>query len=174
MEINIYSLISAVFCVIVGFMSLSRARTGSGGLFYFWALALWMMAAGVLLRMWLIQGAAAVLMVASVIIDERLAARHYATHRMNLKDDAAKEIREIPLPEDEAPVSYEIRLKETGDRKADVAEALRSIYVLDAKDAEKLATPGVRPIKQFMSKQEAQYVQAKLESAGAQVEVKPM
>jgi ribosomal protein L7/L12 len=171
---NIYNLISGVFCAFVGVLALTRAMRGSGALFYFWAVALWMMAAGVMARMWQLQAAAGAIMVLSVVIDERLAARHYATHRMNLQDDAAKEIRAMPVEDAEATISYEVLMKSTGDRRNDVVTALRSIYVLDAKDAEKLATPGVRPIKQFMSRQEAQYVREKLESAGAQVEVRPM
>jgi large subunit ribosomal protein L7/L12 len=174
MQINIYNLISAVFCGLVGIMALSRGLRGNGWLFYCWAVGLWMMAAGVLVRIWQLQAAAGFVMVASVVVDERIAARHYATHRMNLQDEPAKAVRAVPAGPEDEPVSFEIILKSAGDRREDVIAALRDIYVLDSKDADKLTKGVNRPIKQFMSKQEAEYVNGKLEACGAKVEVRPM
>jgi len=174
MHINIYNLISAVFCVLVGVLVLSRGIRGNGGLYYCGGVGLGMMAGGVLIRMWELQAAAGFVMVASVVVDERIAARHYATHRLDLQDEAAKEIREMPVSPEEAPVSYEIVLKPTGEKRDSVIDVLRDIYVLAPKDAQDLAKGGVRPIKQFITRQEAEYAKAKLEGCGVEVEVRKM
>lgn len=174
MPINVYNLISAAFCVFVGFLCLSRGIRGNGALYYWWTAALWMMAAGVMVKMWEIQAAAGALMLISVVVDERLAARHYATHRLDLQDNAASEIRAIPIAPEDEPVSFEVIVRSPGERHDAVIDALREIYVLAPKDAHDLTKGGVRPIKQFITRAEADYVKAKLEAQGAQVEVRKM
>lgn len=174
MKINIYTLISAAFCVFVGFLSLSRAIRGSGWLLYCWAVGLWLMAAGVLVKMWELQAAAGFVMVASVVVDERVAARHYATHRLDLQEEAAREIRAMPISPEDEPLSFEVIVRSPGDRHDAVVDTLRSLYVLAPKDARDLTKGGVRPIKQFITRSEADYVKARLEEQGAKVEVRQM
>ncbi len=66
---------------------------------------------------------------------------------------------------------YDVVLKDVGPKKIDVIKAIRQITNLGLKDAKDLAeTPGAKVLEQ-VSKEAAQDAKAKLEAAGATVEL---
>ena len=73
--------------------------------------------------------------------------------------------------EDEAATG-DLHLAEVGDKKVDVIKAVRSITGLGLKDAKALVDGAPSPIKEGISKAEADEFTKQLEEAGAKAEFK--
>tara|TARA_B110000503_G_scaffold96090_1_gene144557 strand:- start:2696 stop:3067 length:372 start_codon:yes stop_codon:yes gene_type:complete len=67
---------------------------------------------------------------------------------------------------------FDVTLKSTGDKKIEVIKTVRAITGLGLKEAKEVVDSAPSPVKQGVSKTEADDIKAKLEAAGATVEVK--
>lgn len=72
----------------------------------------------------------------------------------------------------EEQTEFDVVLTSAGDSKIKVVKAVREITGLGLKDAKGLVDEAPKPIKEGVAKEEAEEVKAKLEEAGASVEVK--
>lgn len=72
----------------------------------------------------------------------------------------------------EEQTEFDVILIAHGDKKIQVIKEVRAITGLGLKDAKTLVDGVPQPVKEGISKDEAEKVQAQLEEAGAQVEVK--
>ncbi len=63
-------------------------------------------------------------------------------------------------------------LKDVGDKKINVIKEVRAVTSLGLKEAKDLVEAAPSNVKEGVSKQEAADIKAKLESAGATVEIK--
>jgi large subunit ribosomal protein L7/L12 len=68
--------------------------------------------------------------------------------------------------------TFDVVLTTAGDRKIPVIKVVREISGLGLKEAKDLVDNAPKPIKQGVSKQEAEDLKKKLEEAGAAVEIK--
>jgi len=71
------------------------------------------------------------------------------------------------------PTEFNAILTSFGDKKIQVIKALREITSLGLKEAKELVESAPKPVKEGVSKEEAEEVAKKLKEAGAAVEVKP-
>ncbi|MGI5840471.1 MAG: 50S ribosomal protein L7/L12 [bacterium] len=67
---------------------------------------------------------------------------------------------------------FDVVLTGTGDKKIQVIKAVRELTSLGLKEAKDLVDSAPKPVKEKVSKEEAEAAKAKLEEAGASVEVK--
>ncbi|NOX40934.1 MAG: 50S ribosomal protein L7/L12 [Alphaproteobacteria bacterium] len=67
---------------------------------------------------------------------------------------------------------FDVILKAPGDKKIGVIKEVRAITGLGLKDAKDLVDAGGKAVKEGVSKAEAEEIKAKLEAAGAEVELK--
>jgi len=67
---------------------------------------------------------------------------------------------------------FDVVLSSAGDKKIQVIKEVRALTNLSLKDAKALVDDAPKPVKEKVSKEEAEQVKAKLEEAGAVVEVK--
>jgi large subunit ribosomal protein L7/L12 len=67
---------------------------------------------------------------------------------------------------------FDVILKSPGAKKINVIKVVREITGLGLKDAKALVDGAPKPIKEGVSKEEAEQIKAKLEEAGAEVEIK--
>ncbi len=78
--------------------------------------------------------------------------------------------------EGEAPAEekteFDVVLLSPGDKKIQVIKTVRAITGLGLKEAKELVDSAPKPIKEGVSKEEAEDVAKQLEEAGAQVEIK--
>lgn len=72
----------------------------------------------------------------------------------------------------EEKTEFDVILVDAGAQKINVIKEVRAITSLGLKEAKDLVDSAPKPIKQGVSKEEATAAQAKLEEAGAKVEVK--
>jgi large subunit ribosomal protein L7/L12 len=72
----------------------------------------------------------------------------------------------------EEQTEFDVILKAFGEKKVDVIKAVRGITQLGLKEAKSLVESAPAPIKEAVSKDEADTIKKQLEEAGAQVEVK--
>ena len=72
----------------------------------------------------------------------------------------------------EAKTEFAVVLVEFGGNKIAVIKEVRAITGLGLKEAKELVESAPKPVKEAVSKDEADEVAKKLESAGAKVEVK--
>ena len=72
----------------------------------------------------------------------------------------------------EEQTEFEIVLAAAGDNKIAVIKAVRSITGLGLKDAKDLVEGAPKPLKESVSKDEAEEMKKQLEEAGASVELK--
>ena len=72
----------------------------------------------------------------------------------------------------EAKTEFDVVLVEFGGNKLAVIKEVRAITGLGLKEAKELVESAPKPVKEAVSKDEADEVAKKLESAGAKVEVK--
>lgn len=79
-------------------------------------------------------------------------------------------------PQEVEPVEekseFDIILAGVGDKKIQVIKVVRAITGLGLKEAKELVDTAPKPVKEAVSKEEAEEVKAKLEEVGATVEVK--
>jgi large subunit ribosomal protein L7/L12 len=67
---------------------------------------------------------------------------------------------------------FDVILKSAGDKKINVIKVVREITGLGLKEAKALVDEAPKPIKEKVAKAEADEIKAKMEEAGAQIEVK--
>ena len=67
---------------------------------------------------------------------------------------------------------FDVILKSFGDKKINVIKEVRAITGLGLKEAKDLVEAGGKPVKEGVSKEEADNLKKQLEEAGAEVEVK--
>ena len=72
----------------------------------------------------------------------------------------------------EEKTEFDVVLKEIGEKKIQVIKAVREITGLGLKDAKALVDGAPAPVKEKVSKADAEALKAKLEEAGASVELK--
>ena len=67
---------------------------------------------------------------------------------------------------------FDVILKSAGDKKIGVIKVVREVTGLGLKEANALVDEAPKPVKEKVAKAEAEELKAKLEEAGAQVELK--
>jgi len=72
----------------------------------------------------------------------------------------------------EEKTEFDVILASAGDKKINVIKEVRTITGLGLKEAKDLVEGAPKPVKEGASKDEAEQIKAKLEEAGATVEVK--
>ena len=72
----------------------------------------------------------------------------------------------------EEKTSFDVILKDAGAQKLGVVKVVKDITGLGLKEAKDLVDGAPKPIKEGVSKDEAESIKAKLEEAGAAVELK--
>ncbi len=75
-------------------------------------------------------------------------------------------------PAEEEKTEFDVILKAAGAQKINVIKEVRAITGLGLKEAKDLVEAGGKAVKEGISKTEAEGIKAKLEAAGAEVELK--
>jgi large subunit ribosomal protein L7/L12 len=75
-------------------------------------------------------------------------------------------------PAEEEKTSFDVILKNAGASKLNVVKAVKDLTGLGLKEAKELVDAAPKPIKEGVSKEEAESIKAALTEAGAEVEVK--
>ncbi len=73
---------------------------------------------------------------------------------------------------EEEKTEFDVILKAPGGNKIQVIKVVREITGLGLKEAKELVDGAPKPVKEGVSKEEAEQIKAKLEEAGAEVELK--
>jgi large subunit ribosomal protein L7/L12 len=73
---------------------------------------------------------------------------------------------------EEEKTSFDVILIAAGDKKINVIKAVREVTTLGLKEAKDLVDSAPQPIKEGITKEEAEQLRAKLEEQGATVEIK--
>lgn len=74
--------------------------------------------------------------------------------------------------EEEEKTEFNVILEVAGDKKINVIKEIRTITGLGLKEAKALVEEAPKPVKEGISKDEAQKIKEQLEGAGAQVSIK--
>ena len=74
--------------------------------------------------------------------------------------------------EEEEKTEFDVVLTEVGANKIQVIKAVRELTSLGLKEAKDMVDSAPKPVREGISKEEAQAAKAKLEEAGAKAEVK--
>lgn len=81
----------------------------------------------------------------------------------------------VAAPQGEAPAEekteFTVILKEVGDKKINVIKTVREVTSLGLKEAKDLVDGTPKPVKEGVSKEEAEEIKKKFEEAGATVEL---
>lgn len=85
---------------------------------------------------------------------------------------AAASPAEAAAAADEEQSEFEIMLQEIGANKINVIKAVREVTALGLREAKELVESAPTKVKEGVAKDEAESVKAKLEEAGATVEVR--
>ncbi|GBD45024.1 50S ribosomal protein L7/L12 [bacterium HR40] len=72
----------------------------------------------------------------------------------------------------EEKTEFDVILASAGDKKINVIKEVRAITGLGLKEAKDLVEGAPKPVKEGVSKEEAQKIKAQLEAAGATVEIR--
>jgi large subunit ribosomal protein L7/L12 len=72
----------------------------------------------------------------------------------------------------EEQTEFDVVLKDIGDKKINVIKAVREVTSLGLKEAKDLVESAPAPVKEAVSKDEAEQIKKKFEEAGATVEIK--
>ncbi len=72
----------------------------------------------------------------------------------------------------EEQTEFDVILASAGDKKVNVIKVVREITGLGLKESKELVDNAPKPLKEKVSKEDAEAIKAKLEEAGASVEVK--
>lgn len=75
-------------------------------------------------------------------------------------------------PAEEEKTEFDVILASVGSQKIPVVKEIRAITSLGLKEAKALADEAPKPVKEKVSKEEAEEIKAKLEAVGATVEIK--
>ena len=74
--------------------------------------------------------------------------------------------------EEEEQTEFDVILSAAGDKKIQVIKVVRSITSLGLKEAKSLVDDAPNPVKEGVSKEEADQIKSELEEVGAVVEIK--
>ncbi|MBS3735030.1 MAG: 50S ribosomal protein L7/L12 [Phycisphaerae bacterium] len=74
--------------------------------------------------------------------------------------------------EEEEKTSFDVVLKDVGDKKIQVIKAVRALTSLGLKEAKELVEGAPKPVKEGVSQEEADEAKSQLEEAGGTVEIK--
>ena len=94
---------------------------------------------------------------------------------------AASFVQSAPMPGAAGPTAqpvaeekstFTVILVSAGEKKIQVIKEVRAITSLGLKESKDLVEQAPKPVKENVSKEEAEQIKAKLESAGAKVELK--
>lgn len=85
---------------------------------------------------------------------------------------AAPAAAEAAPAEEEEKTSFDVILTAAGDKKIQVIKVVREVTSLGLKEAKELVDTAPNPVKQGITKEEAETIKAKLEAEGATVEIK--
>ncbi|MCL6471744.1 MAG: 50S ribosomal protein L7/L12 [Firmicutes bacterium] len=77
-----------------------------------------------------------------------------------------------PAAAEEEKTSFDVILASAGDKKIQVIKEVRAITGLGLKEAKDLVDSAPKPVKEGVTKDEAEKIKAQLEAAGATVELK--
>jgi large subunit ribosomal protein L7/L12 len=77
-----------------------------------------------------------------------------------------------PAAEVEEQTEFSVILKEVGDKRIEVIKEVRAITQLGLKEAKEVVEKAPGPVKEGVSKQDAEEMKKKLEAVGAKVEIK--
>ena len=77
-----------------------------------------------------------------------------------------------PEPQAPAKTEFDVILKSPGEKKLDVVKVVKNITGLGLKEAKDLVDKAPQPIKEKISKEEAEAIRKQLADLGAAVEVK--
>ncbi len=77
-----------------------------------------------------------------------------------------------PAPAEEEQTEFDVILTAAGDKKIQVIKVVREITGLGLKEAKDLVDGAPKPVKEKVSKAEAEAIKAKLVEQGASVEIK--
>jgi large subunit ribosomal protein L7/L12 len=77
-----------------------------------------------------------------------------------------------PAPAAEEKTEFTVVLKSAGANKINVIKVVREITGLGLKEAKDLVESAPKPVKEGVSKEEAESIAKKLQEAGAEVEIK--
>ena len=77
-----------------------------------------------------------------------------------------------PAAAAEEKTEYNVVLSAVGDKKINVIKAVREVTNLGLKEAKDLVEGAPKPIKEGVSKEEAENIKKKFEEAGATIEIK--
>ncbi len=72
----------------------------------------------------------------------------------------------------EEKTEFDVILKDVGSQKIKVIKAVREVTSMGLKEAKELVEGAPKPVKEAVSKEEAESIKKKLEEAGATVEIK--
>ncbi len=75
-------------------------------------------------------------------------------------------------PEEEEQTEFDVILSAAGDKKIQAIKVVRSITSLGLKEAKALVDDAPNPVKEGVSKEEADQIKSELEEVGAVVEIK--
>ena len=75
-------------------------------------------------------------------------------------------------PAVEEKTEFDVILTSGGDKKVQVIKVVRELTNLGLKEAKALVDEAPKPVKEGVKKEEAEQIKAKLEEAGASVEIK--
>jgi len=73
---------------------------------------------------------------------------------------------------EEEQTEFDVMLNAAGDKKIQVIKVVRAITGLGLKEAKELVDSAPKPVKEKVSRKEADEIKAQLEEVGAQVEIK--
>lgn len=85
---------------------------------------------------------------------------------------AAAPAAQGPQAEAEEKTEFDVILSQVGDKKIQVIKVVRAITGLGLKEAKALVDEAPKPVKEGISKEEAEDINKQLEEVGATVEVK--
>ena len=74
-------------------------------------------------------------------------------------------------PEEEEKSSFDVVLKSAGQQKIQVIKVVRSVTGLGLKEAKDLVDSAPKPVKEGLSKEDAEKLKTQLSDAGAEVEI---
>ncbi len=74
--------------------------------------------------------------------------------------------------QEQEKTEFDVILNKPGDKKIQVIKVVREITGLGLKEAKALVDAAPKAVKEKVSKEEAEQIKAKLEEAGAEVEIK--
>lgn len=77
-----------------------------------------------------------------------------------------------PAAAEEEQTEFDVILTAAGDKKVNVIKVVREITALGLKEAKDLVDGAPKPVKERVTKEEAEAIKAKLTEVGASVEVK--